>query len=336
MSRRNNHRRIRRKDLQKALIVLSILFFLIAVGGFAISRWENKKYATGGGISSIVVDPIFKDDETITRNGITYTKKDRVRTYLIMGADSLDQPVSRRSGGQADTQVLVVVDDKNETWRLLQLDRDTMVMMDVRDEDDNIIGITKGQLTLAHAYGRWETGARYAAEVVSQLLGGQKIDGYFSMNLAALPVLNDAVGGVTVTVTTDFTEIDPSLILGEEITLTGDQAETFVRTRRTVDDGTNEARMARQKEYLKGLIKAGSKLSDAEVLDLYNELMENSVTNMGSGDFVELANIAKTYEELEMLEFEGEHTLNNNHIEFNINEDSKEDVILQLYYTAEK
>ena len=52
MSRRNSHRRIRRQDLQKALIVLSVVFFLIAIGGFTISRWENRKYATGGGESS--------------------------------------------------------------------------------------------------------------------------------------------------------------------------------------------------------------------------------------------------------------------------------------------
>lgn len=334
MSRRNNSRRIRRGDLQKALIVLSILFFLVGVGGFVISRWENKKYATGGGESSVEVDPILKDD-TITVDGITYKHKKRVRSYLIMGADSYDQPVSRQSGGQADTQVVLVIDDEAKTWQLLQIDRDTMVLMDARDDDDNIIGKTRGQITLAHGFGRWETGARYCSEVVSELLGGQKIDGYFSMNLAALPILNDAVGGVTVKVTTDFTDVDPNLVLGEEITLTGDHAETFVRSRMTVDDGSNVARMARQEAYLKGLVKKISALSDSGVMDLYNQLMENSVTNMGSGDFVELAEISKTYTEKDMLKFEGEHTVNNNHVEFNIDDDSRQDVILQLYYTAE-
>ena len=335
MSRRNSHRRIRRQDLQKALIVLSVVFFLIAIGGFTISRWENRKYATGGGESSVEVDPILKDDEKIIVDGKTYTHKKKVRSWLIMGADSEDEPVSRKSGGQADTQIVLVADDENETWQLLQIDRDTMVMMEVRDDEDNVIGTTRAQITIAHAYGRWETGAEYTAKVVSELLDGEKIYGYFSMNLAALPVLNDAVGGVPVKVTTDFTDVDPSLVLGEEITLTGDQAETFVRSRMSVDDGTNTARMARQREYLKGLSKKISALSEEEVADLYNQLMENSVTNMGSGDFVELAEICRTYTEKEMVEFEGEHTVSNNHVEFYIDEDSLQDVILQLYYDAE-
>lgn len=334
MSRRNSHRRIRRRDLQKVLIVLSVLFFFIAVGGFVISRWENKKYATGGGESSVEVEPIIKDAETVTVDGTTYTRNKKVRSYLIMGADSYDEPVSRKSGGQADTQIVLVVDDENETWRLLQLDRDTMVMMDIHDEEDNVIAMTKGQLTLAHAFGRWETGARYTAELVSQLLGIDRMDGYFSMNLASLPILNDAVGGVTVKVTTDFTDVDDTLVLGEEITLTGEQAETFVRSRMSVDDGTNQARMARQEAYLKGFIKAASDLDDEQILEIYNQLMEHSVTSMGAADFVELAEISKSYKELDMLKFEGEHTVNNGHMEFYIDENSLQNVILQLYYTA--
>lgn len=335
MSKKGFRRRLRKEDLQKALIVLSVLFLLIAVLGFVISRWENKKYKTDGGESTVDVDSVFSDDE-ITVNGITYTYNRRVRTYLIMGADSYDEPVSRKNGGQADTQIVLVVNDRDKTWRLLPLDRDTMVMMEVRDENDNVTALTRGQLTLTHAYGSWETGAWYDASVVSKLLGNQKIDGYFSMNLEALPVLNDAVGGVTITVTSDFTGIDDSLTAGEEIILNGSQAETFVRSRMRVDDGTNESRMNRQEIYLKGLIKAASKLSDSEILEIYDQLMDNSVTNMGSADFLELAEITKEYRQLDNIRFTGEHSVNNGHMEFEIDEESRQNVILELFYTAKE
>lgn len=336
MSKRGFRRRLRREDVQKALIVLSAVFFLIAVFGFVISNWENRRYRTEGGESTVDVDSVFSDAEEITINGVTYTYNRKIRTYLIMGADSYGEPVSRRSGGQADTQIVLVVNDADQTWRLLPLDRDTMVMMEVRDADDNVTGLTRGQLTLTHAYGSWETGAWYDASVVSELLGNQKIDGYFSMNLEALPVLNDAVGGVTVTVTTDFTDIDDSLVVGEEITLSGQQAETFVRSRMQVDDGTNESRMNRQEIYLKGLIKAVSQLSDSEILEIYNQLMENSVTNMGSADFLELVDMTKEYRQLENIRFEGERAVNNGHMEFEIDENSRQNVILELFYTAKE
>lgn len=335
MSKKGFRRRLRREDLQKALIVLSVLFLFIAVLGFVISRWENKKYKTDGGESTVDVDSVFSDDE-ITVNGITYTYNRRVRTYLIMGADSYGEPISRKNGGQADTQIVVVVNDRDKTWRLLPLDRDTMVMMEVRDENDNVIALTRGQLTLTHAYGSWETGAWYDASEVSKLLGNQKIDGYFSMNLEALPVLNDAVGGVTITVTSDFTGIDDSLTVGEEITLNDTQAEMFVRSRMKVDDGTNESRMNRQEIYLKGLIKAASKLSDSEILEIYNQLMDNSVTNMGSADFLELADITKEYRQLHNIRFTGEYSVNNGHMEFEIDDESRQNVILELFYTAKE
>ena len=94
MSGRNSRHRIRREDKQKALIILSVLFFLIAVGGYFISRWENERYATAGGESNVPVDPVFSDPEKVEINGAVYVKKKKVRTYLIMGWEK-----ERRSGG---------------------------------------------------------------------------------------------------------------------------------------------------------------------------------------------------------------------------------------------
>ena len=56
---------------------------------------------------------------------------------------------------------------------------------------------------------------------------------YISMNMDAIAILNDAVGGVTVNVTDDFSAVDPSITKGE-VTLKGDQALTFIQTRKDV------------------------------------------------------------------------------------------------------
>ena len=51
-----------------------------------------------------------------------------------------------------------------------------------------------------------------------------------SINLSAISVLNDAVGGVNVQVIGDLTSVDPTLKEGANVTLLGGQAETYVRS----------------------------------------------------------------------------------------------------------
>lgn len=69
------------------------------------------------------------------------------------------------------------------------------------------------------------------------------------MNMDGISELNDLAGGVTVTLEDDFSSIDPAMAKGTTLTLHGDQAETFVRSRMTVGDGTNASRMERQEAF---------------------------------------------------------------------------------------
>ena len=152
----------------------------------------------------------------------------------------------------------------------------------------------------------------------------------------SIEIVNDAVGGVPVVITTDFTDVDDSLVLGEEIILKGDQAETFVRSRKSVDDGLNESRMRRQEAYFNGLLKQISGLSESEILDVYDKIATNCVTNIGSGDFVDLAEMTKEYTRLDNIEIEGEHVVSNNYMEFHVDEDSVNRVILELFFESQE
>ena len=68
------------------------------------------------------------------------------------------------------------------------------------------------------------------------------------VNMSAIEVVNDMVGGVTVTIEDDFPDSD-TLIKGQTVTLHGKDAERFIRERKTVADGLNENRMSRQAQY---------------------------------------------------------------------------------------
>ena len=107
------------------------------------------------------------------------------------------------------------------------------------------------QISLAHGFGDGKAeSCGYARDAVSRLLQGENIDFYLAMSLDGISALNDLAGGVTVTLEDDFSAADPAMTRGTTLTLHGDQAEIFVRRRMDIGEGTNEARMVRQEEYL--------------------------------------------------------------------------------------
>ena len=73
------------------------------------------------------------------------------------------------------------------------------------------LGKEKGQIALQYAYG---DGGRKSCwltkNAVSELLYGVKIDAYLAMTIEGIAKATDLIGGVTLTVPEDYTDIDPS------------------------------------------------------------------------------------------------------------------------------
>ena len=326
-----SRKRIRKKDLSNALLLLAAVLLVIGIGGFVISRWENKKYQVDNTGEVIDIDTVNYEPNVIEYNGDTYVQNRRIKTYLLMGTDRIENDVSY-TGGQADALMLVVINDNKKTWTLVQIDRDTMTEMDVIDVNGDAYRHITAQICLAHTYGTLQRGALNEVKTVSTYLLGQPVTGYYSMNMDKIADLNDAAGGVPVVVTTDFTDIDPSLPLGEEVVLRGDQAMTFVRSRMNVDDGTNEARMRRQKVYLDSLINVIKAMSEEEVIDLYDTMSNNALTDMGSGDFYDIAELTREYERQPNPEIEGVHEVKDGYMTFTPDQDSFMKALIGLFY----
>ena len=332
-----DRRRFQKGDLKKAGIFAAVLALAVGGGAFFINRWENDKYHTSGGEGNVDVEPDWHETKTYEYKGETYTENRNVRSYLFIGSDTTEE-VNDGQGGRGsrgDASFLAVFDDEHKTWRILIFDRDSMVRMNTYNDEFIMVGESTAQLTLSHIFGTWDDGARNMMDAVSKLLWNQRIDGFFDMNMASISTLNDAVGGVTVYNETDFTAIDPEMKPNTTITLHGKQAEIYVRSRTSVDDGTNEMRVKRQKVYLKALAKKIRGLSSDDINNIYDKLMNNSVTNMEVGDLVNLAASAKEYKQLDDLQIDGEHKLNSGFMEFHLDQDSLTETILTLFYTKE-
>lgn len=330
----HNKGRIRKKDKSNALLLVLVCIICFSLIMILVSYWEARQYQTGsdgqgGGIQRTEL-------KQVEYNGEDYVQRRNLDTYLFMGIDVSGEAVGIDGyigGGQADLQLLIVVDHDNETWQMLQLNRDSMVDVPVLGMTGEVIGTEYEQLTLAHSYGDGkEESCENTVNTVSNLFNGQEINGYMAFNMDAVAIINDMLGGVPVTVTSDFSAVDPSLVEGETIVLQGAQALNFVRIRKDVDDQTNISRMARQRQYLDALQKKMKQQDANFAVEAYEAVLDYMITDMGSGEAANIAGYMKEYTELDLLTIDGESGTVNGSNAYYLDEDSKMRTMLTLFY----
>lgn len=277
-------------------------------------------------------------EDTIEVDGTSYRRRKNVTSILLMGIDRANDTVvtGYRNGGQADFLQLVVIDSDEQKITRLQIDRDTMTPITILGVLGNQSGVRTSQICLSHGFGDGkEQSCELTVSAVSNLLLGTPIDSYIAMNLDGISILNDTVGGVTVTLEDDFSALDASMTPGRTMTLVGDQAEIFVRSRRNIGVGTNEARMARQQQYiarlaeqLDGLIQA----DEAFIGSLYDELKPYLITNLSRGALINRAWTSRAYGRT-LHEIEGTYQVGTDEfMQFYADETVLQQIVLELFY----
>lgn len=279
--------------------------------------------------------------DSVYYNGRLYTRRDDVRTLLIIGVDDMEitSSLSGRNSSQADMLVLAVVDDTAETITMVQINRDTMSDVPVLDTFGNYTGVTWEQIALAHTYGDGlEQSCENTANAVSRLFYGVPVDHYIALTMGAVPVLNDKVGGVPVTIEDDFTGVDDTLVQGEQVTLSGEQALTYVRARSDMPqetDQTNLARMERQRTYMAALTRRlQSKLSSNEAFltQLYSAISRYVVSDLDGRDLLEYAAALNLYHYGGVITLEGEAAVGETYMEFTPDEEALQALVIALFY----
>ena len=288
----------------------------------------------------------FMEEGVTVWQGARYRKTPEVTTYLIAGidqdADSSPTTASNRyrNGGQADYLLLLVVDHTNRKVYQLQIDRDTMTDVTVLSIYGKETGTRVLQICLAHSYGSAkDDNARYTVRAVRHLMKDIEIAGYYMVDYTAVPILNDTLGGVSVTVPDDMTNANPLWVKGAKITLHGSDAETFVRARKTVGQGSNTERMARQNEFAVNAIRQmNARLNDNAdfAARLLTALRKNAVTNIPQQQL--LLEISKAHDyDIQPVEYlQGESVIaDNGFAEFHADENSITAWIMNRLYTRE-
>ena len=322
----------KRNTPKRVLFVAGILILVLVVIFSGLQILESTVFYSGQGQGG------NENSKTVIRNGIEYFPRQDLIVILVMGIDE-DGPVkdsgSYRNNGEADMVSLVVLDRTAQTYSVLCLNRDMMLDMPALGIDGKPGGSFYGQLALSHTYGTGlEDSAENTRKAVSDVLWGLQIDHYVALNMDAIGLLNDAVGGVTVNVVDDFSAVDPTIPMGT-VTLNKEQALNFVRTRKDVGSQMNLSRMERHKEYLTGLTEAlTAKVSDSETFaaELYGDLGEYMVTDCTFKVLSSLLQRCAHYEMAEVFSLEGENVLGNEFYEFYADQEKLEMLILERFY----
>ena len=319
-----------KRKLMRGLAVALLAVFLLTGAFLLLELWEKRQS----------IFPEQKTENTVYEyNGVEYVKNEDVESFLILGLDKFEDAINNDSYNndqRADFLMLLVFDNSEKKFTAVHLNRDTMVNMNVLGVAGQKIGTVNKQLALAHTYGNGrDVSCRNTADAVSELLNGVKVNHYLSITMDAVPILNDLLGGVEVTVLDDFSGIDDTLIKGETVTLHGDHALTYVRERYGHEDSSNSTRMVRQRQYMTAVYdKAMLKIENDDnfVIEASSKLADYIVSDRSVNQLQEIAKKLSQYKFTEIETLEGESVVKDGLMEFRPDADSIDKIVFELFY----
>ncbi len=236
-----------------------------------------------------------KDGDYIIYKGHKYKYNENLITVLCMGIDKRISETGKDSignNGSADTIMLAVLDQRTNNLSFVNISREAMVDIRQYNTEGEYTGLKNLQVCLAYAYGDGhESSCENELDAVSRLMYGMPIHAYAALDYDGIAVLNDAIGGVTVNVLEDLTASDPELAAGSTVTLKGDQAQTYVRSRQTALLESNNLRMERQKQYMTNYVRQLIEETKSDIttpITVYRAAEDHVVSDIGVDGIVYL------------------------------------------------
>lgn len=220
-----------------------------------------------------------------------------IRNILLVGVDSRQNNFS----GLSDTNIILSINDKKKTVKMISILRDTWVSIPGRDKDgDGQDDICK--FNTAYAYGRHTLQHKTIAQNFRL-----DIDDYIGVNFKVLPILIDAMGGLDIKLTAkEITQIPAkgttiSVNNAGFVQMTGEpgvhhldgfQSMEYARIRKIDSDFK---RTERQRLVLTLLMEKAKTMSYTQLINLVYKAVSHVDTNMSTDEFLDIAANALTY-----------------------------------------
>lgn len=339
-SDRRKKQQKRNKIIKRIFIILLLLLLIVAVVVASMFFYYQNK-----GKESL--KPDLEDSEyqeIIEYDGHKYKFNEDVVAFAFLGIDrrNFEDAVGTDFVGACDTNIVAAINTVSGEMKLICIPRETVTDIDIY-QDGKFIGTEKERLTLAYSYGDGrELSCTNSADAISRVLKNVPVQKYYALDLDGIGAINDAIGGVIVKSKLDFP--NQGIEAGKVVTLDGEMAETYVRSRSMTDVQGSFDRTDRQVQYLQSFasqIGPAVMLNFATINQLYNVGTKYSQTNMDISDVTYLASLlmSKGTTDFDAVTLEGEmktekdsageHTL---HALFTPDDDKLMRTVLDTFY----
>lgn len=334
----------------KLPIIILVLLFLIVVAVLVLAIFNKKTETEAKNNTETVVETESDSKKpedfdryvekwaegVITYNGKNYEFNQNLSVYLLMGIDK-EGPVEKSEdytkGGQSDANFLLVANKLTDELSVFSINRNTLTEVTVYNAEGDELGEYLRQLCLQHGYGDGaKLSCNMCVEAVSKLFYNIPIDGYMSMNMGAIPGLNDSVGGVEVEVLEGARDLE----VGTTVNLNGEQAYWYLRGRDTTVFDSSTLRLRRQEQYVSNFldkVKDRSNYGVGVAMNMYDALKEYLVTNVDFEAIVtELLNYEYSPERMYTIPGHTEYDENEKFEQYIVDEDAFYDQVIQVFY----
>lgn len=267
------------------------------------------------------------------------TYNNNIKNILLLGIDKpeLGEQKFYRTAGQSDVMMVLSMNMKTKEYFIVTINRDLAVPVENYSAIGESYGFVTEQICLAYAYGDGtRISGNNAMKSVHFLLGDDvPFLGYIAAPFSIVSIMADAVDGVPVVIEDDFTGVDDTFKIGQTVVLRGKHAETFCRARYYMKTSyNNENRMTRQIAFCTSFInKAKSTLTAKQAVQMYDDLMDMMVTDMGKKDITKWILNAYDYTFKGFYRIDGEYgELQHNANSMIVDKEAVKALVNELYF----
>lgn len=363
-------KKIRMRSITERFLVGGLILVCVCLVGFSLymvirsvgmsSLYQNADETVRQQLTQNLVEPLTEEtaggtegqseDEYVEleegqlfHEGEIWQYNEEIMTFLCLGVDArsgISKEKTIGKGGQADAVMLIVVNPHTKQIEIINVNRDSMVEVELYDTEGGYAGTKTLQIALQYAYGDGRIrSCELMEQAVSDLFYGIPIHGYVALDMESIPTINDMVGGVDVVVQEDMTKYKADWYEGASIHLNGKDALLYIREREeeSAELGTNLKRIERQKQYLAQFVNKLKEKTKADItfpLNLYGKVQKHMVTSFSLDEITYLASTLIGYDfSMENVStIQGEMKMGEKNEEFYVDDEVLRKKIIETFY----
>lgn len=290
MAKKMRTKAIKRRRRRRILFFFEVLILLILVGGIFVYAQINKK-----------LDLMQESDVDMSQVGVNEGVED-VKGYQTIALVGLDNTSDTLDYGNSDTMIIASINNDTKKVKLVSIYRDTYLNVgtDPKGNED-----TYTKANAAYAYG----GAQQLMTMMNKNLD-LSLDGYVTVDFAAVAETIDLLGGLDIEMTADEVEhmnnycVETSEATGksyEEIYpedgvhhLNGVQAVSYARIRYTA--GNDFRRAARQRLVIYKMVEKAKNSSWTTLNKIVDTVCPMVATSLSKADILKMGMNMITYD----------------------------------------